>query len=41
MKATPIAAVLIATLATIVSGSISLPAQRQALKPLLTGSANR
>ena len=34
MKATQIAAVLIATLATIVSGSISLPGQRQPLKAL-------
>ena len=34
MKATQIAAVLIATLATIVSGSISLPGQSQPLKPL-------
>ncbi len=34
MKATKIAAVLIATLATIVSGSVSQPAQRQPLKAL-------
>ena len=34
MKATQIAAVLIATLATIVSGSLSLPRGTQALNPL-------
>ena len=35
MKATQIAAVLIASLATIVSGSVSQPGQKQPLKPLV------